>query len=61
MLGMESNHMNRNRFTLLHQMTAQGTLGNARLLLGHGAAIDALGTSAVTEQAAGSGRRCGPA
>jgi ankyrin repeat protein len=40
--GMNPNHMNWHRFTLLHHMAAEGELGKARLLLDHGADIDAL-------------------
>jgi ankyrin repeat protein len=40
--GMDPNHMNWHRFTLLHHMAAEGDLGKARLLLDHGAEIDAL-------------------
>lgn len=40
--GMDPNHMNWHRFTLLHHMAAQGELGKARLLLDHGADIDAI-------------------
>ncbi|HSA56705.1 MAG TPA: ankyrin repeat domain-containing protein [Gemmatimonadaceae bacterium] len=38
--GMDPNHMNWHRFTLLHHMAAEGELGKARLLLDHGADID---------------------
>jgi ankyrin repeat protein len=40
--GMEPDHMNWHRFTLLHHMAAEGELGKARLLLEHGATIDAI-------------------
>jgi len=40
--GMDPNHMNWHRFTLLHHMAADGELGKARLLLDHGADIDAI-------------------
>ena len=40
--GMNPNHMNWHQFTLLHHMAAKGELAKARLLLDHGAAIDAL-------------------
>ena len=40
--GMHPNHMNWHRFTLLHHMAAEGELGKARLLLDHGADIDAI-------------------
>jgi len=40
--GMDPNHMNWHRFTLLHHMAAEGELGKARLLLDHGADIDAI-------------------
>ena len=40
--GMDPNHMNWHRFTLLHHMAAEGELGKARLLLDHHADIDAL-------------------
>ena len=39
---MDPNHMNWHRFTLLHHMAAEGELGKARLLLDHGADIDAI-------------------
>jgi ankyrin repeat protein len=40
--GMDPNHMNWHRFTLLHHMAADGELNKARLLLDHGADIDAI-------------------
>ena len=40
--GMDPNHMNWHRFTLLHHMAAEGELGKATLLLTHGADIDAV-------------------
>jgi ankyrin repeat protein len=40
--GMDPNHMNWHRFTLLHHMAAEGELGKARLLADHGTDIDAL-------------------
>ena len=40
--GMEPNHMNWHRFTLLHHMAAVGDVAKARLLLDHGARIDAI-------------------
>jgi ankyrin repeat protein len=40
--GMDPNHMNWHRVTLLHHMAAEGELGKARLLLDYGAAIDAI-------------------
>jgi ankyrin repeat protein len=40
--GMDANHMNWHRFTLLHHMGADGELGKARLLVEHGADIDAV-------------------
>jgi ankyrin repeat protein len=40
--GMEPNHMSWHRLTLLHHMAASGELAKARLLLDHGAAIDAI-------------------
>jgi hypothetical protein len=40
--GMDPNHMNWHRFTLLHHMAAEGELNKARLLLDHNAAIDAI-------------------
>jgi ankyrin repeat protein len=40
--GMDPNHMNWHRFTLLHHMAAEGELGKARLLLDHGADIDVI-------------------
>ena len=38
--GMDPDHMNWHRFTLLHHMAADAELGKARLLLDHGADID---------------------
>jgi ankyrin repeat protein len=40
--GMDPNHMNWHRFTLLHHMAAEGEVAKARLLLDHGADIDAI-------------------
>ena len=40
--GMDPNHMNWHRFTLLHHMAAEGELAKAKLLLAHGADIDAI-------------------
>jgi ankyrin repeat protein len=40
--GMDPNHMNWHRFTLLHHMAAEGEIAKARLLLDHGADIDAI-------------------
>jgi ankyrin repeat protein len=40
--GMDPDHMNWHRFSLLHHMSAEGELGKARLLVDHGATIDAL-------------------
>ena len=40
--GMDPNHMNWHRFTLLHHMAAEGELAKAKLLLEHGADIDAI-------------------
>jgi ankyrin repeat protein len=40
--GMDANHMNWHRFTLLHHMAAEGLLGKAELLVDHGADIDAI-------------------
>jgi len=40
--GMDPNHMNWHRFTLLHHMAAEGEAGKLRLLLDHGADIDAI-------------------
>ena len=40
--GMDPNHMNWHRFTLLHHMAAEGDLSKAKLLLAHGADIDAI-------------------
>jgi hypothetical protein len=40
--GMDPNHMNWHRFTLLHHMAAEGEIGKARLLLDHAADIDAI-------------------
>jgi len=38
--GMDPNHMNWHRFTLLHHMAAEGEVAKAKLLLAHGADID---------------------
>jgi ankyrin repeat protein len=38
--GMDPDHMNWHRFTLLHHMAAEGEVGKGRLLLDHGASID---------------------
>jgi hypothetical protein len=40
--GMDPDHMNWHRFTLLHHMAAEGELAKARLLLDHGADIDCI-------------------
>jgi ankyrin repeat protein len=40
--GMDPNHMNWHRFTLLHHMAAEGELDKARLLLDHDADIDVI-------------------
>ena len=40
--GMDANHMNWHRFTVLHHVSAEGDVAKARLLLDHGAAIDAI-------------------
>jgi len=40
--GMNPSHMNWQRTTLLHDMAFEGDVGKARLLLDHGAAIDAV-------------------
>jgi len=40
--GMDPNHMNWHRLTLLHHMAAEGELAKAKLLADHGADIDAL-------------------
>jgi ankyrin repeat protein len=40
--GMDPNHMNWHRFTLLHHMAAEGELAKARLLLAHDADIDVI-------------------
>lgn len=40
--GMDPDHMNWHRFTLLHHMAADGELAKARLLIAHGANIDAI-------------------
>jgi ankyrin repeat protein len=40
--GMDPNHMNWHRLTLLHHMAAEGEIAKARLLLDHGAEIDAV-------------------
>jgi ankyrin repeat protein len=40
--GMDPNHMTWHRFTLLHHMAAKGELAKAKLLLTHGADINAI-------------------
>jgi ankyrin repeat protein len=40
--GMDPDHMNWHRFTLLHHMAAEGEVGKARLLIEHGANLDAV-------------------
>lgn len=40
--GMDPNHMNWHRFTLLHHMAAEGEVSKAKLLLSHGAEVDAI-------------------
>jgi ankyrin repeat protein len=40
--GMNPNHMNWHHFTLLHHMAAKGDIPKARLLLDHGADINAI-------------------
>jgi ankyrin repeat protein len=40
--GMDPDHMNWHRLTLLHHMAAEGELAKARLLVDHGARIDAI-------------------
>ncbi len=40
--GMDPNHMNWHRLTLLHHMAAEGELRKAQLLIAHGADIDAV-------------------
>lgn len=40
--GMNSNHMNWREFTLLHDMAHTGDVQKARLLLNHGADVDAI-------------------
>jgi ankyrin repeat protein len=40
--GMDPNHMNWHRFTLLHHMAAEGELAKAKLLLAHGADIEVI-------------------
>ncbi len=40
--GMDPDHMNWHRFTLLHHMAVRGELAKATLLLAHGAEIDAI-------------------
>ena len=40
--GMNPNHMNWRRFTLLHDMAFDGDVRKARLLLDHGADINAI-------------------
>ncbi len=40
--GMSPDHMNWHRFTLLHHMAADGELAKAKLLLDHGATVDAI-------------------
>lgn len=40
--GMDPNHMNWHRFTLLHHMAAEGEVAKARLLLDHDAGVDVI-------------------
>ena len=40
--GVDANHMNWHRFTVLHHVCAEGDVAKATLLLDHGAAIDAV-------------------
>ena len=40
--GMDPDHMNWHRFTLLHHMAAEGEAAKAKLLIEHGADIDAI-------------------
>jgi ankyrin repeat protein len=40
--GMDPDHMNWHRFTLLHHMAATGEIAKAKLLIAHGAEIDAI-------------------
>ena len=40
--GMDPDHMNWHRFTLLHHMAAEGELAKAKLLLAHGADVNAI-------------------
>ena len=40
--GMDPNHMNWHRFTLLHHMAATGEVNKARLLVKHGADVNAI-------------------
>ena len=40
--GMDPDHMNWHRFTLLHHMAAEGELAKAKLLIAHGANVDAI-------------------
>jgi ankyrin repeat protein len=40
--GMDPNHMNWHRFTLLHHMAAESEIGKARLLIDHDADLDAV-------------------
>jgi ankyrin repeat protein len=40
--GMDPDHMNWHRFTLLHHMAAEGELAKAKLLLAHGVDVDAI-------------------
>ena len=40
--GMDPNHMSWHRLTLLHHMAAEGDVGKARLLVDHGAELDAV-------------------
>jgi ankyrin repeat protein len=39
---MDPNHMNWHRFTLLHHMSAEGEIAKAKMLIDHGADIDAI-------------------
>ena len=40
--GMDPDHMNWHRLTLLHHMAAEGEVGKARLLIEYGATLDAI-------------------
>jgi ankyrin repeat protein len=55
--GMDANHMNWHRFTLLHHMAAEGELGKARLLVAHGADLHAIDDEYSTTPLGAAARR----